>query len=176
MLDPFACDPAPIVFRSVLPAFLADVGRSHLLVARLGGALGPLGSDPALVVIRLALSAFGPEVGRPGRPAEVAGGLLRAEELVQQAGVVRLGRNRPVLQATPQTVKLLAARTSSLRRAHGGDQQQGHDTAKPGRDRQQPAHRVAADGVVEDRDLAGGGVLPDQVGHHNPTGDRQHEQ
>jgi hypothetical protein len=86
-----------MVFRSVLPAFLAGVGRSHLLVARLGGALGPLGSDPALVVIRLALSAFGPEVGRPGRPAEVAGGLLRAEELVQQAGVVRLGRNRPVL-------------------------------------------------------------------------------
>jgi hypothetical protein len=128
------------------------------------------------MVFRSVLPAFLADVGRPGRPAEVAGGLPRAEELLQQAAVVRPGRNRPVLQATPQTVKLLAARTSPLRRAHGGDQQQGHDTAKPGRDRQQPAHRVAADGVVEDRDLAGGGVLPDQVGHHDPTGDRQHEQ
>src|SRR5918994_964301 len=52
--------------------------------------------------------------------------------------------------------ELLATRTSSLRRVDGGDQQQGHDEADPGRDRQQPALRVAADGLVEHRDLAGG--------------------
>jgi hypothetical protein len=106
----------------------------------------------------------------------VAGGLLRAEARIQQASVVRRGRNRLVLQAAPQTDKLLGAGMSSLRGVHGGDQQHGHDTAEPGRDHQQPAHRVAADGVVEDRDLAGVGVLPDQVGGRDTAGDRQHEQ
>jgi hypothetical protein len=129
-----------------------------------------------LVVIRSALWAFAPWVGWPGRPAKVAGGLLRAEEGIQQAGVVRLRRNHLVLQTSPQTSELLAARPSPLGRVDRGDQQQGRDKAEPSGGRQQPALRIAADGLAEHRDLAGGGVLPDQVGHHHPAGHRQHEQ
>jgi hypothetical protein len=74
ILDPFACDPARIMFRcdparimfrSALPAVLPDVGRSDLLVERLGEVLDRLGCDPALMVFRSALRPFAPEVGRP---------------------------------------------------------------------------------------------------------------
>ena len=106
MLDQLASDPALIMFRSALPAVLPDLGRSHLLVERLGGVLDRPGCDPALVVFRSALWAFAPWVGWPGRPAELAGGLLRAEERIQQAGVVRLGPTS-VLQALPQTLSCL---------------------------------------------------------------------
>jgi hypothetical protein len=97
MLDQFACDPALIMFRSALPAVLPNLGGPYLLVERLGGVVDRPGRDPALVVFRSALWAFAPWVGWPGRPAKVAGGLLRAEEGIQQAGVVRLRRNHLVL-------------------------------------------------------------------------------
>jgi hypothetical protein len=97
ILDSLACDPAMIIFRSALPAFFPNMGRSDLLIERLGGVLDRLGCNPALVIIRSTLRAFAPEVGRPGRPAGVAGGLLRAEERIQQARVVRLGGDQLVL-------------------------------------------------------------------------------
>jgi hypothetical protein len=62
----FACDPAPIVFRSVLPAFLPDMGRSRLLVERLGGLLDRLRCNHRLVGFDSALSAFALELDRPG--------------------------------------------------------------------------------------------------------------
>jgi hypothetical protein len=138
------------------------VGRPHLLEARLGGVLDRLGGcDQALVVIGWTRRTSAPELGRPSWPAEVAGRFLRAEERIQQASMVRLGRSHLVLPAMPQTCKLLAARAPSLRRVDGGDQQQGHDEAESGRDRQQPALRIPGDGVMEDRDLTDCSVLPD---------------
>jgi hypothetical protein len=97
MLDQFPSAPALIMFRSALPAVLPNLGGPYLLVERLGGVVDRPGRDPALVVFRSALWAFAPWVGWPGRPAKVAGGLLRAEEGIQQAGVVRLRRNHLVL-------------------------------------------------------------------------------
>src|SRR5215216_932827 len=70
--------------------------------------------DHRLVGFDSALSVFALELDRPGRPIEVAGGLLRAEEPIQQATMIRLGRTHLALQALPQTSELLATRPSSL--------------------------------------------------------------
>ena len=94
MLDQFASDPALIMFRSALPAVLPDVGRSHLLVERLGGVLDrPAVTQPWWSSARLS----GPSpLGRLAWPARQAGErLLRAEEGIQQAGVVRLRAQPP---------------------------------------------------------------------------------
>ena len=101
ILDLFAGNPALMVFRSALPVFFTDVGRCHLLVERFDGVLDRLGCDPAGVVITWALSAFGLELDWPGQAVWMAGGLLRAEERIQHASMIRLGHRRLVLKAMP---------------------------------------------------------------------------
>jgi hypothetical protein len=132
-------------------------GPPGLLVDGLGVALDPFGCVPALVACCLALPAVAPEVGRSGRPTGVAGCLVRAEELVEQAVVVRL--RRLGLQASPRGSDLPAV-CPSPGGGQGRDEQHGDGEAEPGRQRQQPTLRVAGDGLVEHRDLADGGVLP----------------
>ena len=63
--------------------------------------------DPALVVFVSALSAVARELGRPGRPAGVAGGLVRAEERIEQVSMIGLGRRYLVLQASPRRLSCL---------------------------------------------------------------------
>src|SRR5215211_5763747 len=90
--------------------------------------------------------------------------------------MVRLGRTHLVLQAAAPTSKLPAAHPSSLGGVQGGNQQQGDERAESSRDRQQPALRVAGEGMVEQRDLVGGGVLHHEFGDQDATGDGQKEQ
>jgi hypothetical protein len=98
-------DHPAVVFCLALRACAAEVGRPDLLVERLKVTARPLGRDRALVGFCSTLVAFAPGAGHLARPSRVPGGLLRTEELVQQAGMVRLGRSHLVLQAAGADVE-----------------------------------------------------------------------
>jgi hypothetical protein len=145
--------------------------REVWVVAQVGGPPGPLvegsgvvlgrpGRDRDGAVIGPVSGVLAPGVGWRGWLAEVADGHVAAEPLIQQAGVLPLGRGRVALQAGADRAELLAAGAAPMRRAHRGAQKQGDDKAERGGHRQQLALAVAADRLGEHGGLAGATTPP----------------
>jgi hypothetical protein len=110
------------------------------------------------------------------RTAGVRGGLVTAEGLVQPRLVLPLQPWGPIARITLHGAELPTARASRLGGTHRGDKQQPDDEAEGRRHRQQPALRVADGRPAKDRDLAGDGVLPDQITHQGTADNCQNEE
>jgi hypothetical protein len=118
----------------------------------------------------------GAEVGWAGGLAAAARRLVTAGQFVPQPSVLALELGDLPVQVASGGAQLLAAGTSRPRRARRGSRQQANDNAERGRHRQQQALAVAADRVVQDRDVASGGVLQHQIAHHHAPEDRHQQQ